>query len=169
MEVYVDADFAGNWNKDETWDRDTARSRHGFIIMYAGCPIIWKSQLQTEIALSSTESEYTGVSYALRDTIPMMELLKEMKSFSFPIRSTAPQVHCKVFKDNSGAVEIATTHKFRPRTKHLNFKLHHFRDYVTRKEISIHQISTHDQLVDYLTKPVNFSILQKLRFQVLGW
>ena len=26
--------------------------------MYSGCPIVWKSQLQTEIVLSSTESEY---------------------------------------------------------------------------------------------------------------
>ena len=46
LEVYVDADFAGNWDKDEAAnDRDTARSRHGYIIMYNGCLIIWKSQL----------------------------------------------------------------------------------------------------------------------------
>jgi hypothetical protein len=169
MEIYVDADFAGNWDPNETWDRDTARSRHGYIISYAGCPIIWKSQLQTEIALSSTESEYTGLSYALRDGIPMMELLKEMKRLKFPIRSTTPKVHCKVFEDNSGAMEIAKTHKFRPRTKHLNVKLHHFRDYVTRKEISIHPISTTEQLADYLTKPVNLFILRKLRNTVMGW
>jgi hypothetical protein len=45
LEVYVDADFAGNWDPTESLDRDTARSRHGYIVMYAGCPIIWKSQL----------------------------------------------------------------------------------------------------------------------------
>jgi hypothetical protein len=98
-----------------------------------------------------------------------MELLKEMKRFNFPIRSTTPKVHCKVFEDNSGAVKIATTHKFRPHTKHLNVKLHHFPYYVTRKDISIHQISTHDQLANYLTKPVHFPILRKLRYRVLGW
>ena len=77
LEVYVDADFAGNWNRDEApHDQDMARSRHGYIIKYMGCPIVWNSQLQTEIALSSTESEYTGLSYALCETIPMMELLK---------------------------------------------------------------------------------------------
>ena len=44
LEVYVDADFTGNWNKEEAFnDRDTARSRHGYFIMYAGCPIVWKS------------------------------------------------------------------------------------------------------------------------------
>lgn len=65
LEIYVDAVFSGNWIPKEARDRDTARSRHGYYITYAGCPIVWKSQLQTEIALSSTESEYTGLSYAL--------------------------------------------------------------------------------------------------------
>jgi hypothetical protein len=43
----------------------------------------------------------------------------------------------------------------------LNVKLHHFRDYVTRKEITIHPIGTSDQLADYLTKPVK-SIIQRI-------
>jgi hypothetical protein len=169
MEVYVDADFSGNWDQKESLDRDTARSRHGYIIMYAGCAVLWKSQMQTEIALSSTESEYTGLSYALRDAIPIMELLKEMKKRKFPIRSTIPNVHCKVFEDNSGALEMAKVHKSRPRTKHLNVKLHHFRDYVTRKEISINPIDTSMQLADYLTKAVNWVTLTRLRPLVMGW
>ena len=73
LEMYVDADFAGNWDAKEALnDRDTARSRHGYIISYAGCPIVWKSQLQTEVCLSSTESEYTGLSHSLRGAIPIM-------------------------------------------------------------------------------------------------
>ena len=82
----MDADFAGNWNKEEAFnDRDTAHSRHGYFIMYAGCPIVWKSQLQMEIALTSTESEYMGLSYALQEAIHMMEILKEMKHYGFPV------------------------------------------------------------------------------------
>ena len=61
---------------------------------YAGCPLLWKSQLQTEIALSSTESEYTGLSYALRDAIPIMQLLKEMKRHGFPIQAPQARAHC---------------------------------------------------------------------------
>jgi hypothetical protein len=130
LEVYVDADFCGNWDPKETWDVDTTRSRHGYIISYTGCPVMWKSQLQTEIASSSTESEYCGLSYALRDAIPIMELLKEMKGFKFPIKTAKVKVHCKVFEDNSGALEIATVHKFHPRAKHINVKYHFFRDYI---------------------------------------
>jgi hypothetical protein len=170
IEVYVDADFSGNWDPEAPHkDCDTARSRHGYIIMYEGCPMIWKSQLQTEIALSSTESEYIGISYALREVIPIMELLREMKRENFPIFKTKPKLHCKIFEDNSGALEMAKTHKYRPRTKHLNVKLHHFRDYVTRGEISLHKVGTKEQLADYLTKPVPQDILQYLRLKVMGW
>jgi hypothetical protein len=71
-------------------------------------------------------------------------------------------------EDNSGALEILKKAKYRPRTRHLLVKLHHFRDYVTRGKITIHAIQTHDQEADYLTKPVNEEILQKLRLRVQG-
>jgi hypothetical protein len=55
LEVYMDTSFCGDWYREEgATDRDTARSRHGYVIQYAGCPLLWKSQLQTEIAMSST-------------------------------------------------------------------------------------------------------------------
>jgi len=169
LEVYVDADFVGNWHESEGDRRDTARSRHGYIIMYAGVPLSWKSQLQGEICLSSTESEYTGLSYALREAIPIMEMLKEMKRHGFPIRSAKAQVHCRVFEDNSGALEMAKIHKYRPRTKHICTKLHHFRDYVTRGRISIHPIDTLKQPADFLTKPLNIELLIRHRNEVMGW
>ena len=57
LELYVDADFAGNWDPVDTKNLDTARSQNGYVIKYANCLISWKSQLQREIALSSTELE----------------------------------------------------------------------------------------------------------------
>ena len=47
LEVWVDDDFAGNWNRLENEDRDTARSRHGYFILYESFTILKKSQLQT--------------------------------------------------------------------------------------------------------------------------
>ena len=169
LEVHVDADFSGNWNREESDDRDTARSRHGFIISYEGCPVVWKSSLQTEIALSSTESEYTGLSYALREAIPLMRLLKEMKQHNIVKDASPPKVHCRVYEDNSGALEMAREYKYRPRTKFLNIKLHHFRDYVERGDISIHKIGTDDQPADYLTKPLDEKTFVKHRKVVQGW
>ena len=170
LEVFVDASFAGNWDKQDalTGDRGTARSRHGYIILYYGCPLIWKSQLQTEIALSSTESEYTGLSYALREAIPLMTLLEELKTHGFPVDQTKASVQCKVFEDNSGAIEIATNHKWRPRTKHLNCRLHHFWSHVPHN-ISIQHIPTDQQPADILMKAVDQTTLSRHRSWLMGW
>ena len=169
FEVHVDADFCGNWDRRYGHEPDSARSRHGYVITYAGVPIVHKSQLQTEIALSTTESEYTGLSYALREAIPLMELLKEMKERDFGVLDHSPKVHCRVFEDNSGALEIASVHKFRPRTKHIATKLHHFRSYVTTGEISIHAIDTNNQPADIFTKPLAEDLFIQHRKWLLGW
>ena len=77
--VYCDADFAGNWNRQYAMtDPATAKSRSGWIISYANCPIIWASKLQTQVALSTTEAEYIALSQSLRDTIPLMELIMSL-------------------------------------------------------------------------------------------
>ena len=39
LEVFVDADFSGNYHKEDCENPDTTRSRHGYIIIYAGLPI----------------------------------------------------------------------------------------------------------------------------------
>jgi hypothetical protein len=170
LEVYVDADFAGAWDKSLAGiDKDTARSRHGYIITYAGIPICWKSQLQQEIALSSTESEITGMSYALREAIPIIELLREIQAHGFSVNTEATKVHCKVFEDNSGAVEIAKFPKARPRTKHINNRLFHFYDYVERGDVSIHHIKSEEQPADFLTKPLPDASFIKHRKTIMGW
>ena len=65
--------------------------------------------MQMKIAFSSTERENTHLSYMLQDTIPIMELLKELKRKKFLIWLMIPNVHCKeVFEDNSSALEMAT-------------------------------------------------------------
>jgi hypothetical protein len=108
FEVHVDCDFVGNWVKEDAMsDPSTAKSRTGYIISKGGCPVIWASKLQTEVVLSSTESEYAGLSESLCIAIVMMNLLKEMKSFGIPISKTTPTVICKLFEDNAGAIHLA--------------------------------------------------------------
>eukprot|EP00957_Ditylum_brightwellii_P065383 4959912-Ditylum_brightwellii.AAC.1 len=49
FKVHANADFVGNWNKGTAMqDPSTAKSRSGYIVFYAGCPIIWASKLQTQ-------------------------------------------------------------------------------------------------------------------------
>ena len=66
LEVYVDADFARNWDSTIVeMDLSIAHSCHSYILMYCRCPLMWASQLQIEIALSSCETEFISLSHAL--------------------------------------------------------------------------------------------------------
>jgi hypothetical protein len=170
FECFCDADFAGNWNAAiAEHDPSTARSRTGFVVLHAGCPIVWASKLQTEIALSSTESEYVALSQSLREVLPLMRLVKELKQAGFDINSDTPLVHCKVFEDNSGALEMAKVPKMRPRTKHMNLKYHHFREAVENGQVTIHAINTSNQLADIFTKPLGMELFTKMRYGIMGW
>ena len=170
FECYCDADFSGNWNQ-ATAEEDvtTAKSRTGYVVMYAGCPIIWGSKLQSVVALSTTEAELVALSTALRDVIPAMDFLEELKEKGILEKVTTPEIKCIAFEDNSGALEIANVHKMRPRTKHINIRYHHFRELIRKGQIIVKAISTTDQLGDILTKQPELHLFKSLRKSIMGW
>ena len=65
LEDYVDASFAGNYAVEPARNPVSVKSRTGIIIFLAGCPLIWKSQIQSSIALSTFHSEYVGLSHSM--------------------------------------------------------------------------------------------------------
>ena len=71
--------------------------------------------------------EYRALSPALRDAIPIMELMDKLKDRGYELISTDPIVYCKAFKDSYGALEIVRLPKMRPFTKAINVIYHHFR------------------------------------------
>jgi hypothetical protein len=155
FECWVDANFLGQYEKgakDMKFDAMTAKSRTGFIITYAGCPITWSSEVQRHAALSSTESEYIAMSEAFQVLLPMMDLMEEARSSGVPMRLGAPVVRCKAFEDNSGALELVRLPKMRPRTRHINVKYHNFREAVAKGCIKVQHVVSQEQLGDALTK-----------------
>lgn len=131
----------------------TAKSRTGYIITYTSCPIVWASKLQPFFALSTSEAEYGALSTSLRDVIHMMQIVKEAGDrLAWKTFEGKSMVNCTVFEDNVGALEWARLPNVRTRTKHLNIRMHHFREYVRAKLISLHKIPTRYQLGDIATK-----------------
>ena len=96
LEYYVDADFAGG-QKDGNHDSpESVLSPTGFFIMYAGFPITWGSKFQTEIALSTTESEDIALSSAMQEVIPFLGLMKETAGL-FGLLTRDPVFRCTVW------------------------------------------------------------------------
>ena len=123
--VYAETNFASRFDRIVAEDPASVYSRTGFIIKYAGCPIIWKSKLQTKIALWATEAKYITLSTALREAIPIMHFLREVSAV-MDIPECNKSMKCIVFEDNNGALEMAKIPKMRPKTKHIVIKYYHF-------------------------------------------
>ena len=165
----VDADFAGNWEPEGAQhDPMTAKSRSGWIIQYVGCPITWASKLQTLTTLSTTEAECVALLMAMREQLPLIQLLKEVVAHKVDANLQLTTIHCKAFEDNSGALEMAKVPKMRPRTKHLNNVYHHFRESIQNNEVTLIAVRTNDQLADLLTKPLPDNLFQRFRDKVLN-
>jgi hypothetical protein len=170
LEVFADADFCGLYDPETAlYDPVTSKSRAGYIIKYMGCPIVWSSMLQTEMALSTCEAEYISCSEALRAAIPLMRLLKEANSRGIPVASSKAKIVCNLFCDNQGACELIRLPKIRPRTKHINTKLHHFREYVANSSVTVQYVPTTEQEADIATKPLAFPLYAKFRASIIGW
>jgi hypothetical protein len=170
FECYCDADFSGLWNKAfASVDPSSSKSQSGWNIFYAGCPISWASKLQSQVAMSTTEVEYIAMSQALHDVILIMGLLQEMRDQDFKVLCTEPYVYCKVFKDKSGALELARLPKLCPRVKHsINVCYHHFCKHVQKGVIKIFPIDTKDQIADALIKPLAQNDFQQHRCLMCG-
>ena len=136
----------------------------------ANCPIAWHSKLQSTVSLSTTEAEYVALSAAMRDAIYFINLIQEIQDFGIKLPSTpSPKATCRVFEDNVGALELANTHKLRPRTKHLAVQLHHFRQHAPDKKVLVEKIATTHQRADIFTKALPRDAFRHLRRTIIGW
>ena len=93
--------------------------------------MVWVSKLQTEIALSTLHSEYVALSHSVRALLLLKSLIKEVidnlgidsKKLKFMSSSTT-------YKDNNGAIVVATIPRMTPTPKHIAIKYHWFRQHV---------------------------------------
>jgi hypothetical protein len=181
LNAYVDADFCGTWIAKNANLRGSALSRTGFVLTYSNCPVFWLSKLQTEIALSTCEAEYIALSQCARQLIPIRNLLNELTQLFKAPNLTSPLCSGKtlcinkladsvILEDNSAALTLAMDgDKYRPRTKHLSIKWHHFRDQVEDGWLTVKKVASKDNWADIFTKPLPKPQFCLLRDELMGW
>ena len=189
VDCYVDADFGGLFSVEDKQDPISVKSRTGYVIMYRGAPLLWVSKMQTQIALSTMETEYISLSQSMRDLIPIREVLKEImttvferenniayhshsKAFvdtsvgSMPRQNIAQSI---VFEDNDACLKFARMPKLTPRTKHIGVPYHWFRTQVDNLEIHIERVDTTMQLGNQFTKGLTIDLFRIARKSLMGW
>ena len=179
VDCYVDADFAGLWKSEDSQDPLCVKSRSGHMITFMGCPLQWASKLQTQIALSTMESEYIALSLAMRELISIRVVLKEIYTHVFHSPNTKVSYSAiakgftippsKVYEDNEACLKFASMPKMSPRTKHIAIPYHFFRSKVKELEIQVLGIDTKRQLADQFTKGLPQDKFEHDRKELLGW
>ena len=151
------------------------KSRTGFCLTLGGCPVIWVSKLQTEVALSTTEAEYIALSQSMRELIPLRRMLQEIGQNITVTQDNTALLHSTVFEDNNGALALATAPKMSPRTKHIAVKYHHFRSNIVAEHnankngICVRKISIDLQKADLFTKGLTADKFVVIRKLLMGW
>ena len=171
INMYVDADFAGMWNSvADCQDSVRVKSRTGYVILLANCPLVWASKLQTEIATSTLEAEFIALSTGMRELIPARSIFSALtKSIGLDMPEEAT-LRSTIFEDNNGYLTLATVPKMTPRTKHIGVKYFWFRSKVgPGTGITIKKVDTKAQLADTLTKGLAADQFATLRTQLMGW
>ena len=73
---YVDADFSGKWNQEESKETGAVMYITDVVVTCTNCPIIWLIWIQTEIELSTMEVEYIALLLATRDVLSFVINIK---------------------------------------------------------------------------------------------
>ena len=169
LDLYVDADFSGLYGAVEDSNPDSVKSRSGYTIMLAGCHLLSKSVLQTSIACSTLEAEYSALSFALKTLLPVKRLLREIvKALDLEASSMDTSIRARVFEDNQGAYYLATKQRLTNRTKYFLVGFHWFWSFYP-EEFDIIKCASRDQLADYFTKGLTRELFENNRRGVQGW
>ena len=171
IDAYPDADFAGLWGHEDSQDPVCVKSRTGFVICVADCPVVWASKLQTEISTSTMEAEYVALGTCCRSLFPIIRTVKGIAEAINLDAKEVTEMHVQLHEDNAGALTLAKLEypRMTPRTKWYAVKYHWFRTMLAPNKVELRKIDTKIQKGDLFTKPFARLRFEELRKLVLGW
>jgi hypothetical protein len=175
---WSDSDFCGLYRRDPDASPSSVKSRGGFMLTLSDVPLVWKSQLHSEITLSTTEAEYSTLSMSLRTLLPLRDLLIEVTQAIGVEPTLRASIHCRAFQDNRAAHQLATQQRLTNRTKYFLAKFHWFWSHVRHNDddkddpkrfLDIGTCSTNVMRADNLTKGLLGEKFETNRKMNQGW
>ncbi len=137
------------------------KSRTGFTITVADCPVMWMSKLQTETACLTMEAKIVALAHSCKELFPIMDAVKEMgPAVGLPVGETTIKV---------SILAQTLPPQFTPRSKHYHTKTIWFREEIVQRGIKLLKIVTVEQLGDIFTKGLARPVFEYLRKRLMGW
>ncbi|CAI7772286.1 unnamed protein product [Closterium sp. NIES-53] len=115
----------------------------GYVCLFGGGAVSWRSKKQNEVGQSSCETDYMALHHGAKEVVWLRCLLEEIG-----VCQKEPTV---IFCDNELAVKLAKYACLHGLTKHIRPKWHWVRRLVD-KEVRLEIVKTHQQAADILTK-----------------
>jgi hypothetical protein len=138
---YSDADYAGC--------KIYRKSTSGTCQFLGRSLVSCASKKQNSVALSTAEAKYIVAGHCCAQLLWMRQTLRD---YGY-----------KLSCDNESAIRMVDNPVEHSRTKHIDIRYHFLRDHQQKGDIEIAYVSTHNQLVDIFTKPLDEKTFSKLR------
>jgi hypothetical protein len=137
--TYVDANWAPK--------SDNRRSTSGLLQLIDSLPTAFSSKEQKSIALSTCEAELFAISQAVRLIGYQRALLMELKLIS--------DAYCFIiYSDSRSAIDLIANTTAQIPAKHIDIRLKHIREQVSRGVVQVIHVPSADNLADICTKPL---------------
>jgi hypothetical protein len=143
---YSDADYAGC--------KIDRKSTSGTCQFLGRSLVSWASKKQNSVALSTVDAEYIAVGHCCAQLLWMRQTLKD---YGYKLSKVPLIVY------NESAIRMADNPVEHSRTKHIDIRYHFLRDHQQKGDIKFDYVSTHNQLADIFTKPLDKKTFSKLR------
>mmetsp|Transcript_18812 Transcript_18812/g.28333 ORF Transcript_18812/g.28333 Transcript_18812/m.28333 type:complete len:218 (-) Transcript_18812:361-1014(-) len=132
LEAYSDSDWS------------VQHSTTGWVVLFGGAVVAWRSRKQHSISMSSTEAEIIAASDCALELVYLRGLLAEM---GFP--QDKPTI---LHVDNAGAVELSRDLKSCQRSRHVERRYLKVRELAAAKVVDVQFVPTADNIADAFTK-----------------
>ncbi|XP_040361930.1 secreted RxLR effector protein 161-like [Rosa chinensis] len=136
-------------------DLDDLKSTSGYIFMFAGGAISWKTNKQSLTATSTFQAEYIAIFEAIAHALWLRNFISRMKVVDLIERPMT------IYYDNAAAVFFSKNNKRTSGSRNIDVKYFSVREIVRDNEIEVTKIGTKDQLADPLTKALPVSVFIK--------
>ena len=121
-------------------DRDNRRSITRYVLIVSGTTVSWVSNIQSVVALSTTEAENVAATEASKEMIWLQRFMDELgKKHDMGT----------LYSDSQSAIHLANNLAFHSRTKHIHLKYHFI-----WSVLKLEKIHTSQNPADMLTKVV---------------
>ena len=136
VKFQVDASYGG--------DITHRKSVTGIVATLAGGCILYKTQFQEVVALSSTEAEFIAACEAGKNSLYIRSILDDL--------GIHQEKAIIIYEDNQGAIAMANSGKPTKRTKHIDTRHFALQSWVEQDLVQLQRVPTNDNSSDALTK-----------------